>query len=175
MLVASPKSKTEFLAALDLTTNEAAAILHDELERELESLTDKDFTAAEWNKVVDFALDQLSQWQVKWLFSSSQAPDTKAQTETKEWELLWRRFSQALGDKVPGIEEQLRRKKDLLIAQRLLERKTKQDSGSRGAMFASSTMSSLAITLNQLGYRSIAQRLYKRALYPSGTVGRAKD
>ena len=173
MLDTSPKSKTEFLASLERLTKEAAAVSHDDMARALKSVPEQDFTASEWGKVVDFALDQLGQWQAKWLFSSARAPDTRAEAQNEAWEHLWSVFSKALADKVPGIEEALLRKKDLSTAKYLLERKVQQDRGA--AKLASLVMSRLAITLNSLGFRGIAYSLYKRALYPSGSVGRAQS
>ena len=111
MLDTSPKSKTEFLASLDRLTNDALPISNDNLVRALKSVPEQDFTASEWNEVVDFAIDQLGQWQAKWLFSYARAPDTRAEAQTEAWDHLWSILSKALADKVPGIEEQLLRKK----------------------------------------------------------------
>ncbi|MFI4922595.1 MAG: hypothetical protein ACHP6J_02645 [Burkholderiales bacterium] len=168
----SIKSKTEFLASLERLTTEATSISHDEMVAAFKSVPDNNVTAAEWYKLVDFAVDQIGQWQVKWLFSSAQAPDTIAQTEADAWERLRDVFSKALVEIVPGIEGELRHKKDLVIAQRLLEWKVQQDHGGRASKLASSVMSRLAITLNRFGCKGIAQRLYAKALYPPGTVGR---
>jgi hypothetical protein len=170
----SIKSKTEFLASLERLTTKGTAISHDKMVTAFKSVPDSDVTAVEWHKLVDFAVDQIGQWQVKWLFSSTQAPDTIAQTEADAWERLWDVFSKALVETVPGIEGELRHKKDLVIAQCLLEWKVQQDHGNRASMLASSVMSRLAITLNGLGWKGIARRLYTRSLYPSGTVGRAR-
>jgi hypothetical protein len=83
---------------------------------------------------------------------------------------LWDTLSKALTDKVPEVKEQLQRKKDLLTAQYLLEQKLLD----RGDTLASSAMGRLALTLNSLGLRGAAHWLYKRALYPPGSVGRAE-
>lgn len=174
MLHLSLNSKAEFLASLARLTSEATALPHDEIVSAFKSVPENDFTSAEWYEVVEFALNQIGEWQVKWLFSPAQAPDTRAQTETDAWERLWDVFSQTLVDKVPEIKEQLRRKKDLLISQRLLQQKLQQDRGNPAAALAASMMGRLAIALNRLGCGGIARRLYKRALYPSGTVGRAQ-
>ena len=175
MLDPSIKSKTEFLAALERLTIDAAALPNDEMVKAFESVPENNFTLAEWYKLVEFALNQISQWQVKWLFSSAQAPDTRAQIENDAWKRMWDVFSKALIDRKPEIEEQLRKIKDLSIAQKILERKLQLDSGNQAAVFATSTMGSLSLTLNRLGFRGIARGLYKLALFPSGSVGRAQD
>ena len=174
MLDSSRRSKAEFLTWLERLTNEATAISHDEIVSAFESVPENDFTTAEWYKLVDFALDQICQWQVKWLFSSAQAPDSMAQTEADAWERLWKVFSKALVDIVPGIEGPLLEKKDLLIVQHLIKRKLQQEGGNRAAVLASSVMSHVAITLYGLGCKGIARRLQTRALYPTGTVGRTQ-
>ena len=170
----SMKSKTEFLASMERLTTEAAAISHTEIATALESVPENDFTVAEWYKLTDFALDQIGKWQVKWLFSPAQTPDTVAQTEAEAWERLWDVFSKALVEQVPEVEVELHEKKRLSIPQQLMRQKVQQESGNRPAMFASSVTSRLAIVLNSLGCKSIAHRLYARALFPSGSVGRAQ-
>jgi hypothetical protein len=174
MLDLSITSKKDFLTSLEQLTTQAAAISHDQMMTALESVPVNVFTAPELYKLVDFALDQIGQWQVKWLFSSAQAPDTIAQTEADAWERLWDLFAKSLVETVPEIKDQLRGIKDSSIAERLLQRKLEQDRGSRAAMLASSMMSRLANMLNRLGCQGIARTLYTRALYPSGTVGRAR-
>lgn len=175
MLDLSTTSKKDLLASLEQVTAKAAAISHNQMMTALESVPENDFTAAEWHKLVDFAQGQIGQWRVKWLFSSAQAPDTIAQAEDDAWERLWDLFSKSLVEAVPEIEAQLHNVKNLSVTQRITERKLEHDRRNRAAVIVSSVMSRIAITLNRLGCKGVARWLYTRALYPSGTVGRAQS
>ena len=77
-------------------------------------------------------------------------------------------------EKIIGVEDFLLQKKNLVVARRQLQRKLEVERGSQVAKFRSSTLGSLAIALNRFGFTSIARSLYKRALYPAGTVGRVE-
>lgn len=167
-------NKAEFLAALERLTSEGALLPNEEMVRAFSSLEGANFTMPELKTIVDFAVEQIGQWQARWLFSSAQAPDIGAEAEADEWERVWDGFSTELMENVSGLEELLRRGKDLVVAKRLLERKLELDGGSRIRRFASWAMGGLAIALHRLGCGGIAQDIYKKALFPSGTVGRLK-
>jgi hypothetical protein len=170
MLETTQKSKTAFLASLQSLG--ATPISHEQMALALKSVPETDFTAAEWNNVVEFALRQLALWRVQWLFSSAQAPDTAAKAEDDAWERLWGAFYSALADKVLEVAHPLHRKKGLVIAQALLQRKLQLDGDSTLRKWSASAGGGLAIALNRLGCRRIAGDIYKRTLYPPGTVGR---
>ena len=168
----SANSKAELLASIERLTSAVIGTPWQDMARAIKSVPDQNFTAQEWEKVVNFSIDQIALWQCEWLFSSAQQPDTNAKNEAEGWGKLWEVFFNTLTEMVPEVEGPLQRKKNLLVAQKQLERKIKHDDGSRGASFASGAMSNLAIRLHRIGFTNLASSLYRRALYPSGTVGR---
>lgn len=170
----SAKSKSEFLASLNSPADRNALISHNDFASTLLSVPEDNFTAAEWNKIADFALNQLSEWQAEWLFSSARAPDRKAQGETEAWESLWNTVADQLTNAIPEVKGSLQERKDLVLTERILERKLQQDNGRVAARFKSLAMSYSAHILNALGFKGAARKLMAGALYPAGTVGRAQ-
>jgi hypothetical protein len=59
-----------------------------------------------------------------------------------------------------------------MIGQALIQRKLEHDGSSTLRRLWAYGAGGFAMTLNRLGFSGIAVGLYKRALYPPGTVGR---
>jgi hypothetical protein len=163
--------KATFLMSLEELA--AEPVPHQQIVQAFTSIGDaENFTAAEFKKLVDFSVFQLALWRVRWHFSSADAPDTAAEGEDAGWQRLWDVFSSALAEKVPDVAEPLRQVKDLSVGQALIQRKLEHDGMSILRKWWAAGAGGLAIALKRIGFRGIAQELYKRALYPRGTVGR---
>lgn len=133
------------------------------------SLPDATLSMPDVKQIVDFSVEQLGHWQSKWLFSPAAQPDVVAQAETNAWERTWEVFSKILTDNVPEIGTTLRRAKDLTVAAQLLSWRLQMTHGGNALLTGVSACSQL---LNTIGCRNAAHRLYRRALYPAGSVGR---
>jgi hypothetical protein len=164
----------EMLASIEQLTSSEIAIPWQDMTGAIKSLAGQDFTAEEWYKVVDFAAFEFALWQCKWLFSSQDAPNINAKGEAGGWEHLSNVFLQELAEKVPGVADQLLRKRNLIVAQLQIQRKVDAGRGSQVARITSATMGTLARASYSVGLKSLAQGLMKRALYPAGTVGRVQ-
>jgi hypothetical protein len=163
-------SKAEFLTSLERLA--AEPLPHHKMVDALQAVTEEDFTVAELKSVAEVAVVQLSLWRARWLFSSAHAPDTVAEVEDAAWHQVWDVLSSELAQKAPDIAQPMRRMKDLSVARALIQRKLEHDGTSTLRKLWASGAGSFAITLNRLGFRRIAEELYKRALYPRGSVGR---
>ncbi len=166
----SQPSKAAFLYLLERFA--AEPVPHQKVVGAFQAIPEEDLTTEELKKLVDFSVSQLALWRVRWLFSSADTPDTVAKGEDDGWERIWNVFSSVLAEKVPDVAEPLRRMKDLSVGQALIQRKLEQDGSSTLRKWWASSAGGFAITLNRLGFQSVAAQLYKRALYPRGTVGR---
>lgn len=173
---ATPKlastSKSDLLASIEQLRSQVIAAPAAEMADAIKAVPDQDFSAEEWRRVVDFSAFQIALWQCEWLFSSAKTPDANAREEAEQWGRLWEVFVGALVEKVPGVNDALLRQRNLVVAHRQLQRKTELDRRSAVARFLSALLGGVAMALNRAGFVGAAQSLYKRALYPAGTVGR---
>ncbi len=170
----STESKVAFLASLEGLNDRHDVIDHEQFNRAFQELPVEDFTPAEWKKVIDFSTDQVSRWQVEWLFSPVSAPNVHASTELEAWRQLWILFSKTLVAQVPEIDEPLRQQHDLIAARYLLTCKLQHDATDSWARITSPVLGRVAITMNRIGLQRIGRKLYSLALYPPGSVGRAE-
>ena len=170
----STESKVAFLTSIEALSGRHDVVDHEQFHRDFESLPVDDFTLAEWKQVVDFSTDQVSRWQVEWLFSPASSPNVHASAELEAWRQLWMVFSKSLVDQIPEVGEPLRRQHDLTAAQYLLERKLRHDAADSWARITSPVLSRIAIILNGIGLQSVGRKLYCLALYPPGSVGRSE-
>ena len=166
---ASQNLKLDFLVGLIEGMKGDTLESHTRFVSAFEALPETNFTMPEWKKVVDFAVHQFSQWQVRWLFSPASDPDVNARSESEAWDKLCISFSKTLIENAPEVERPLQQAKDLIVAQRILARRLQDRRG--GAAFWG-TLGYFGRFLNTVGFRGAARSLYRIALYPSGTVGR---
>jgi hypothetical protein len=170
----STESKVAFLASLEELRARSVVVGFEYFNRTFQSLSgDDDFLLAEWKQVVAFCSDQANRWQVEWHFSPASAPDLHASKEFEAWLDMWRHFSTMMSDQVPELGPLLERQHNVNAGHYLIARKLQHDAGSPWARMTSSAMSTVAISLNKIGLRRIGRKLYKLALFPAGSVGRA--
>ena len=170
----SSASRADLLLSIQQLAATGRLLPHREMHDLLKDIRSEEmlFRPTEWTEIVDFATDQLSRWQVEWLFSPAETPDSIAASESEGWRVLWRTYADALVKAVPGVEIdemcELRQLSELL--QRSLEYRRKQPLTVRltlGTFFA------LGKIIARLGVGIIGRGLVRRGMYPPKTVGRA--
>jgi hypothetical protein len=174
--VPDPKveSKAEFLAAVERLSDEQQLTTHAWFEDALQSLNES-LSPPECKKVVDFAAEQRARWQADWLFSPASAPNNTAAEELREWNHLWDAWAGSLVEAVPKVEEQVRSLRDVVGLEHALKRRMLHTEGAPWEKAKAITLSKLSFLFDSIGLQGAARWLYKRALFPAGSVGRRGD
>ncbi|MBK5275339.1 MAG: hypothetical protein JJE30_09850 [Desulfuromonadales bacterium] len=129
-------------------------------------------SVTELNELVKFASNQVGIWESEWMFSPSESPHLTAKEESEHWSKLWETWFETLSELIPDMKEQSERLHSLSVIQYQLSKSVDYNKGRPLIKLISVSTAQIAITLNKLGIRGLAQHLYKLALYPKGTVGR---
>ena len=170
----SDSPQTELFTRLRDLSSSNSRLPHMEFQRLLEATPEaRELSLPHWKEVVDFASDQCARWQAQWLFSAAASPDTTAAQEFEGWRQLYATCSAALVEHVPDIREQICHKHSLTALQHALQQQLEHTKGRPIRRLCSAILSGTAILLRRVGMCHFAERLYARALYPEGTVGRA--
>ena len=165
--------KSDLIARMESLSNRSTGVSCRDFPHILKEM--KDVTASEWKQVVYFASEQWSFWQAEWLFSPAHSPNTTAKAETEEWRLISRACSDALVEQNPDVRGPLERQQGLTLLRHSLKRRVDYDKTRPLSRLAANVLSRMSFGLNRIGFKSIAERLYSRSLYPKGTLGRTSE
>lgn len=166
-------SKVDFLASLDQISSQADPVQFALMLEAYKSIPERNLTLPENCKVIDFAVDQMGKWQVRWYWSSVKSPDVAAQKESIDWGHFWKASVNALekaDGKLGGILTE-QKSKVLLLHQ--IQRKVENDRDKPFSQITSHIMGRLSFGLSKLGFRSLAREVYKKSIWPPGTVARS--
>jgi hypothetical protein len=170
----SDRLQSELFTRLRDLSSSNSCLPHGEFQRLLDASPEgRKLPLPVWKEVVDFASDQCARWQAQWLFSPAASPDTTAAQEFESWRQLYATCSAALVERVPDVKEHLGRQHSLTALQHALQLQIEHTKGRPIRRLSSAILSRTAILLRRVGMSDFAERLYARALYPEGTVGRA--
>jgi hypothetical protein len=158
-------------ALLDLATSlskERHGVPYRDFERVFRESTKEDITVDGWRKITGFTSDQLGFWESAWLFSRAHSPNLQAKSEMQGWKTVCE-----LKNKISEAADMIEEQHDLAVLKYSIKRAADYNESKPSRRFTAHVRSSLLIKLDEIGLRRVASRLYARALYPKGTVGRA--
>lgn len=164
----SPPLRTpaDLLAHIRQLSAAVSLVPHREMHDLLKGLgSDESFSPTEWAQVVDFSADQLSRWQVQWLFSPAESPDTVAAAESEGWRALWKVYSDAPAKEAPGVR--VRETCGLVEISRVIETSIEyRRTQPIGIRVTSEIFFILGRVLSRVGLKSVGRRLLARGMYP---------
>jgi hypothetical protein len=108
------------------------------------------------------------------LFSAAASPDTEAAREFEGWRQVYATCSEAMVERLPEVREDIERRHRMVALQCALELQQRYVKERPIQRLCSAILSQSAIILHRVGIGVFAERLYARALYPNGTVGRGR-
>jgi len=154
--------------------NDVEGIRFETFVNEMSLIRDKkeELSIHDVKELIKFSTEQIGYWNAEWSFSSATEPNHDAKAQRDGWENIWDNWVEILTMEIPEAMElmvQLRNRAYMLhTVKRNLEY------NNRGVLnqLYTNFLSNVAITLNRIGFKSIATSLYNIALYPKGTVGR---
>ena len=124
-------------------------------------------------KLLTIVSEHRAYWTANWQFSNSNSPDVNAKSEFEDWDQLWEASAITLNEFVSVPIDVLREECDLICLQESLKRRVRFNEENGRERKLTSIYSYLAIRLNKVGLRALANNIYTKSLYPKGTVGRA--
>ena len=135
----------------------------------------KDLASTELTEVMRYAGEQYGRWRARRDFASVSAPDAKAQHEVAEWDGAWKSFSDVLADHQPDLGQLHEEQRTVTLLAHTLERSVEHNRTEPLKEHWAPLVSFAARVFHSLGAQGIAQELQSIALYPPGSVGRARE
>ena len=129
----------------------------------------------EFHEVVRYAGEQYCRWRMRRDFASVSAPDAKAQHEVEGWDGVWKKFSDELAGHVPDIRKRHEEERTVALLAYTLERSVEHNRTQPLKHYWAPLVSFTARVFYWLGAQRIGHELQSIALYPSGSVGRARE
>lgn len=170
-----PESKSELLDCVTSLSKEGHSVYYQDFERVFRESAKEDITVDGWRKITSFTSDQLGFWEAEWLFSSAYSPNTKAKSEMHGWKIICEACLGELKNKISAAADMVEEQHNLAVLKYSMKRAVDYNESKPSRKFKANVRSSILIKLDEIGLRRIASRLYVRALYPKGTVGRARS
>lgn len=161
-----------FLRSLDALSQGKMQVRCDHFQQSVQDLS-ASILAEDFAKIVAFSADQLGRWDAEWLFSPALTPDSDAACEKEAWAAAWETNSNALMEVFPALRANLKRERDLICLSRIMEKRREYNRGKPLTEFTRNVLSRVGLLLCRIGLQSTGHFLYKRALFPPNTVGRA--
>ena len=162
----------QFLRGLATLSQRKILVRCDHFQQSVHDLS-ASILAKDFAKIVDFSADQLGRWDAEWLFSPALTPDSDAACEKEAWAAAWKTNSNVLMKVFPASSADLKRERDLICLKRVMEKRREYDRGKPLTKFTRNVLSGVGRLLCRIGLQSTGHFLYKRALFPPNTVGRA--
>jgi hypothetical protein len=169
-----PERRSELLDHITFFSKEGQGVHYQDFERVFRESAREDITVDGWRKITGFTSDQLGFWEAKWLFSWAYSPDTGAKSEMDGWKIICEACLGELKNKLSEAADMIEEQYDLAVLKYSLKRAVDYNDAKPTRKFKATVRSSLLIKLDKVGFRDVASRLYRRALYPKGTVGRER-
>lgn len=135
----------------------------------------ENLTVPEFHEVVRYAGEQYCRWRVRRDFASVSAPDGKAQHEVEGWDGVWKKFSHELAGHVPDIRKRHEEERTVTLLAYTLERSVEHNETEPLKNYWAPLVSFAARVFHWLGAQRIGHELQSIALYPRGSVGRARE
>jgi len=129
------------------------------------------FSLSEINRILEFISDQHGYWHAEWTFSEALDPNTEAQSESENWDILWRAFSKSLKEAAPETAEPMAHLHQMIKLKHTVKQRVAYNESRPLERFFTSVLSGLAIFLKKIGFSRIASHIYSASLFPKGTVG----
>jgi hypothetical protein len=138
----------------------------------LEKKIKKIISPSAFNELLNFISVQCGFWTASYYFSKEVSPDLNAKTESDQWKQLWQASFSAFSESFSIKIDDFKRHHDLIVLTTLLQRRVDFNKSNIVERVLTYISSFLAIKLNKIGLRKLANRIYTKSLYPKGTVGR---
>ena len=129
------------------------------------------FSLPEINRILGFISDQHGYWHAEWTFSEALDPNTVAQTESENWDILWQAFAKSLKEAAPETAEPMAHLHQMIKLKHTVKQRVAYNESRPLERFFTSVLSRSAIFLKKIGFSSIASHIYSASLFPRGTVG----
>jgi hypothetical protein len=124
------------------------------------------------DSVLSLAEDQFCRWNIKWLWSPSDAPDTVAAEEQEAWWTIYEMFARQLSSIHSEMDGVIRRHLQARTAATALSAKIARDAKAPLRQIEARVSSFLCVCLDLLGLHGLAVRTANRWLFPPASVGR---
>jgi hypothetical protein len=170
-----PELKSELLDCVTSLSQEGHGVHYLDFECVFRESAKEDITVDGWRKITSFTSDQLGFWEAEWLFSSAYSPNMKAKSEMHGWKIICEACLVELKNKISAAADMINEQHNLAVLKYSMKRAVRYNESKPSRKFKANVRSSILVKLDEIGLRRIASRLYVRALYPKGTVGRASN
>ncbi len=170
-----PELKSELFDRLTCLSKEGHGVHYQDFERVFRESAKEDIMVDGWRKITSFISDQLGFWEAEWLFSPAYSPNTNAKSEMRGWMIICEACLGELKNKITEAADIVEGQHNLAVLKYSMKRAVDYDKSKPSRKFKANVRSSILIKLDEIGLRRVASRLYVRALYPKGTVGRASN
>ena len=135
----------------------------------------EDLTLPEFNEVIRYAGEQYGRWRARRDFARASAPDAKAQHEVEGWDGVWETFSDELTGHEPDLRKRHEEERNVTLLAYTLERSVEHNRTQPLKHYWAPLVSFGARVFHSLGAQRIGQELQSIAMYPPGSVGRARE
>jgi hypothetical protein len=168
-----PDGKSELLERITSPSKEVHGATYQDFERVFKESAKEDISVDDWRKITRFTSDQLGFWETEWLFSQAYSPNMQAKSEMDGWKMICEACLAELKNKIAAAADMIEEQHDLAVLKYSIKRAVDYNESKPSRKFKANVRSSILVKLDEIGLRRFASRLYARALYPKGTVGRA--
>jgi hypothetical protein len=170
-----PELKSELLDRVSSLSKKGHGVHYEDFERVFSESAKEDVPVDGWRKITSFASDQLGFWEAEWLFSWEYSPNTKAKSEMHGWKIICEACLSELKNKISEAPDMIEEQHELAVLKYSIKRAVDYSESKPSRKFKANVRSAILIKLDKIGFSGVASRLYARALYPKGTVGRASN
>jgi hypothetical protein len=143
-----------------------------EFETILQKEINENINHSAFHELLKFISNQYGYWMANWYFSNIGDPDLEAKSELEQWDQLWQASASSLAESISIPLDQLQREHNLITLRESLQRRVDFNKSRVFERLLTSIYSFIAIQLNKVGVKTIANNIYTKSLYPKGTVGR---
>jgi hypothetical protein len=171
-VVGENKNESQVQNALNEYIQRGERIEAEEFQVYLQSDLDEQIKPSDFYLLLKFVSDQCAHWSAEWYFSAQSAPDFHAMEESERWSTLRHGLVSVMEQYVDVSAEELEGQHNLTLLQESMRRRVEYNKSRPTERMYALFSGWVALQLNKIGLRSIANTIYTKSLYPKGSIGR---